>query len=70
MFSISKKLDITKFDEFKKEIYSKLDAESDKLRNLSKKCEPAIDRLNNDVQEAQKDINALKAQLVICFYLF
>jgi chromosome segregation ATPase len=61
--TITKRLEITKFDEFKKEILAKIDAQTEKIINVSRKCEPAIDQLNGGMTKVNEDIAQLRQQI-------
>jgi len=61
--NLTKRVEVPKFEEFKKEILAKLEAESERVRNLQKKVEPPIERLGGDMQKANQDIIDLRAQI-------
>jgi len=61
---LTKRVEVPKFDEFKKEILAKIEAQNEKVQNLSKKVEPPIERLGGDMQKANQDIIELRAQIV------
>lgn len=63
--TVTKRLEITKFEEFKKEILSKLELQSEKILNVSRKCEPAIDQLNGNMNKVNEDIEKIRQQIVI-----
>lgn len=62
--TVTKRLEITKFEEFKKEILSKIELNSEKILNVSRKCEPAIDQLNGGMTKVNEEIEKLRQQIV------
>jgi hypothetical protein len=62
--STNKKLEATKFEDYKKDSATKMEAVNDKLRDFIKKFEPTLDKFNNDTQRMDAKITKLETKIV------
>lgn len=67
-FSTNRKLDLIKFDEFKREINAKAETINDKLKEFMKKFEPTMDKVNYDNQKLETKMSKLEAKIVIVIF--